>query len=61
MLQKYSYNPKECNLIGDSIDDYEAANINGMKFYGYNNKLLKDKDAYIENFNNFKLELANGL
>ena len=61
ILQKYSYNPKECILIGDSINDFDAANINGMKFYGYNNKLLKDKDAYIENFNNFKLELANGL
>ena len=48
ILQKYSYNPKECILIGDSINDYEAANVNNMKFYGYNNEELKDKDDYIE-------------
>ena len=55
ILQKYSYNPKECILIGDSINDFDAANINCMKFYGYNNKLLKDKDAYIESFNSFNI------
>ena len=55
ILKKFSYHPKECVLIGDSINDYEAANINGMKFYGYNNELLKDKDAYIESFSEFNL------
>ncbi|MCT7599782.1 HAD family hydrolase [Aliarcobacter butzleri] len=48
ILEKYNYNSKECILIGDSINDYEAANINGIKFYGYNNEELKDKDDYIE-------------
>ena len=50
ILQKYSYNPKECILIGDSINDYEAANVNTMKFYGYNNAKLKKFDGYIESF-----------
>ncbi len=53
ILKKYDYNPKESILIGDSINDFDAANINGIKFYGYNNIDLKDKDEYIENFNNF--------
>ena len=53
ILQKYSYNPKECILIGDSINDYEAANANGIKFYGYNNVKLKKLDGYIKNFGDF--------
>ena len=57
ILKNYSYNPKDCVLIGDSINDYEAANINGMKFYGYNNEKLKDISIqYINNFANFILE-----
>ncbi|TLS71836.1 HAD family hydrolase [Aliarcobacter thereius] len=55
ILKKYDYNPKESILIGDSINDFDAANINGIKFYGYNNIDLKDKDEYIKNFNSFKL------
>ena len=42
ILEKYKYDPKETILIGDSINDYEAANINGMKFYGYNNEKLRE-------------------
>lgn len=49
ILKNYSYNPKECILIGDSINDYEAANINGLRFYGYNNEKLREvSDKYIE-------------
>lgn len=57
ILEKYDYNSKECVLIGDSINDYEAANTNDMKFYGYNNEKLKDISIqYINNFANFILE-----
>ncbi|CAM4016809.1 HAD family hydrolase [Arcobacter cloacae] len=56
ILEDYSYNPKESVLIGDSINDYEAANINGMTFYGYNNKDLKEFDRYIEDFNSLLLQ-----
>ena len=55
ILQKYSYNPKECILIGDSINDYEVASINGVEFYGFNNKTLKGKDKYIDQFETFYL------
>lgn len=45
--------PKElCILIGDSINDYEAAQDNGIAFAGYNNKsLLEITKTYISNFN----------
>ena len=57
ILEKYKYNSNECILIGDSINDYEAANTNDMKFYGYNNEKLKDISIqYINNFANFILE-----
>jgi len=49
ILKKFSYHPKECVLIGDSINDYEAANINGIKFYGYNNESLVGVDGYVKN------------
>lgn len=56
ILKKFSYHPKKCVLIGDSINDYEAANINGMKFYGYNNeKLRKISDKYIEKENSINI------
>lgn len=50
ILEKYKYDPKEAILIGDSINDFDAANVNGIKFYGYNNIDLKDKGEYIESF-----------
>lgn len=53
ILEKYKYDPKESILIGDSINDYEAANANGIKFYGYNNVKLKKLDGYIKNFGDF--------
>ena len=41
----------ECVLIGDSINDHEAAGANGIEFYGYNNKSLKNLGTrYIESF-----------
>ena len=56
ILEKYKYDPKETILIGDSINDYEAANINGMKFYGYNNEKLREMSkVYLENFYDFVL------
>ena len=49
------YNKNETILIGDSINDYDAAYINGINFYGYNNTELKEKSyIYIDSFKNFK-------
>ncbi|MFD2518542.1 HAD family hydrolase [Salinimicrobium flavum] len=51
LLNTYSYKQEETILIGDSINDYEAAITNGINFKGYNNPSLKNLDAdYIEKF-----------
>ena len=55
LFLEYDYNKDETILIGDSINDYEAAYINGINFYGYNNDELKEKSyTYIDSFKNFK-------
>ena len=54
ILEKFNYKNEETILIGDSINDYNAALSNNIKFYGYNNNELK-KFAYIETFKDFKL------
>ncbi|WP_256003310.1 HAD family hydrolase [Pedobacter deserti] len=51
LLDEYEYKRSECVLIGDSINDYEAAATNGIDFIGYNNQHIKNiAYAYIENF-----------
>ncbi len=51
ILQKNNYDREEVCLIGDSINDYEAAHENHIDFFGYNNPLLKEKGLdYIESF-----------
>lgn len=52
IITDYNYSLNETILIGDSINDYEAAIANKIEFYGYNNKDLKNKaKIYIDNFN----------
>ena len=42
----------ETILVGDSINDYDAANYNDVTFYAYNNYKLKEKTKnYINSFN----------
>jgi phosphoglycolate phosphatase-like HAD superfamily hydrolase len=55
-LEIEKYNSNEAILIGDSINDYEAANVNGLKFYGFNNIELKEKDTYIISFKSLTLK-----
>lgn len=51
LLEKNAYSTGETVLIGDSINDHEAAVENGIDFYGYNNIGLKKlKSNYIESF-----------
>ncbi|MFD2514256.1 HAD family hydrolase [Pontibacter locisalis] len=51
LLKEYSYKASETILIGDSINDYEAAVENGIRFFGYNNLKLKEEGKkYIEKF-----------
>ena len=46
ILVSKNYRKKETVLIGDSINDYEAARDNGIIFYGYNNISLQNKPHY---------------
>ena len=52
IILENNYIPKETCLIGDSVNDYEAALYNGIQFFGYNNQKLKSikKSNYIDNF-----------
>ncbi|WP_324719191.1 HAD family hydrolase [Salinimicrobium sp. HB62] len=51
VLKNNNYKNSETILIGDSINDYEAAVENGITFFGYNNiKLKEDGKNYIESF-----------
>ena len=53
LLESYNYNINQTILIGDSINDYEAASVNKIDFYGFNNENLRDKSKiYIEDWNN---------
>lgn len=46
-----AYSPRECILIGDSINDYEAARANGVAFCGYNNTSLQHcSKLYVRSF-----------
>ena len=51
VINKFNYNKNNTCLIGDSINDFEAADKNKIKFYGYNNLFLKQKHTYIDDFN----------
>lgn len=51
ILENYKYSKNQVVLIGDSINDFEAAKFNGIEFKGYNNKNLKRLNTgYIESF-----------
>jgi HAD superfamily hydrolase (TIGR01549 family) len=52
IMEQNGYKPEETVLIGDSINDYEAAVVNSIDFIGYNNKTLIEelKCKYVESF-----------
>jgi phosphoglycolate phosphatase-like HAD superfamily hydrolase len=51
VLEVNNYKKDNCILIGDSINDYEAAINNGIDFCGYNNlNLKKVQSNYIDKF-----------
>ncbi|RNL94518.1 HAD family hydrolase [Sinomicrobium pectinilyticum] len=50
-LRNFGYENSEVCLIGDSINDYEAAAENNIDFYGYNDPKLRSKGLnYIHSF-----------
>lgn len=51
LLKIYKYSIRETCLIGDSLNDYDAAKINKILFFGYNNlKLVEYSYKYIHDF-----------
>jgi HAD superfamily hydrolase (TIGR01549 family) len=51
LMKKHGYYNDQTILIGDSINDYEAATYNSLSFAGYNNPGLKSlKAGYIKSF-----------
>lgn len=57
ILMAYNYNVTETCLIGDSINDYDAARLNHISFYGYNSIPLKTSGKnYIDAFKNFTFQ-----
>jgi phosphoglycolate phosphatase-like HAD superfamily hydrolase len=54
LIKTNQYNKEDIILIGDSINDYEAATDNGVRFYGYNNMNLAVYKNYITSFNDIQ-------
>jgi len=51
VLNINGYHKTDTILIGDSINDYQASEINGIDFYGYNNNELKGlSSVYLEDY-----------
>lgn len=46
IIEKNQYERSKTVMIGDSINDYEAAKVNGIRFVGYNNQSLKRLGEY---------------
>jgi phosphoglycolate phosphatase-like HAD superfamily hydrolase len=46
LLTNNQYIGNTCLLIGDSINDYDAAFNNGVQFMAYNNALIKDRTTF---------------
>jgi phosphoglycolate phosphatase-like HAD superfamily hydrolase len=46
-----SYDKNIVAIIGDSINDFDAANANDISFYAYNNLSLANENNYIYSFN----------
>jgi len=57
ILKDNFYKSNETLLIGDSINDYDAAIENDIIFIGYNNQSLKDiSEYYIDNYEKFQID-----
>lgn len=55
LIKNNDYDRSKTILIGDSINDYEAAEDNDISFFGYNNLDIKNNHTYyIDSFKDFK-------
>lgn len=56
LLEQYGLKNTDTVLIGDSINDLEAADANNIGFYGYNNPSLKKLGkGYIDSFSAYEV------
>lgn len=55
LLKEHNYAKDNVVLIGDSLNDYEAAADNDIGFLAYNNQSLSRAHSYISNFGKLKL------
>jgi len=54
VLRDYDYQASDCILVGDSINDFDSALANGVRFWGYNNpKLANHGELYLNQFKTF--------
>ena len=54
LISNFNYDKNKTILIGDSINDYDAAVKNDIDFYGYNEITLDNLSKfYIHDFNEF--------
>lgn len=52
LLAQHDYSASNTLLIGDSINDFEAASVNNVRFAGFNNPDLQPhSEVYIHDFN----------
>lgn len=57
LLEQHKYDKENTCLIGDSINDYEAAMANNISFCGYNNKKLNHSlGNYINQLKSYKFK-----
>jgi len=58
LLDEYRYEKSETVMIGDSINDYDAAHENGIRFFGFNNSAMGEySEYYILSFSNLNLDV----
>lgn len=56
ILASSEFKKEQTCLIGDAMNDYDAAKANGITFVGYNNPILENHtDKYLTNFQKFNL------
>lgn len=46
VIEEFGLKPNDCLLIGDSINDFEAAEKNGLHFMAYNNESIEYLTTY---------------
>jgi HAD superfamily hydrolase (TIGR01549 family) len=51
LIDSHGYVKNECVLIGDSLNDFEAAMFSGIHFMAYNNEMIND-------FSSIKIDLS---